>query len=212
MPANHQELKDRLNSSKDALIVLIGGSSGVGKTTVASEVARRLGITRHISTDIVREIIRALQPDNPAIQGSTFAQGSGEEVVAGFLKQAEVVGLGLRAVLKRARKEGINMVVDGANVVPSQLGEFLEAEDCQVIPVILSLGDWEIHSSRFRTRSLHSKRPAERYISRLEHIRAIQDFLVKDANRLGVPVVENLELEETVERVLALVGERFCDE
>jgi 2-phosphoglycerate kinase len=37
------------------LIVLIGGATGTGKSTVATEVAYRLGITRVTSTDFVRQ-------------------------------------------------------------------------------------------------------------------------------------------------------------
>jgi len=36
--------------------VLIGGTTGTGKSTVASEVAHRLGITRVTSTDFIREV------------------------------------------------------------------------------------------------------------------------------------------------------------
>ena len=36
------------------LIVLVGGATGTGKSTVTTEVAYRLGITRVTSTDFVR--------------------------------------------------------------------------------------------------------------------------------------------------------------
>ena len=41
------------------IIVLIGGATGTGKSTVATEVAYRLGITRVTSTDFVRQTMRA---------------------------------------------------------------------------------------------------------------------------------------------------------
>src|SRR5688500_9694937 len=36
-------------------IILLGGSTGVGKSTIATQLAARLGITRIISTDAIRE-------------------------------------------------------------------------------------------------------------------------------------------------------------
>jgi len=42
------------------IIVLIGGSTGTGKSTVAAEVAHRLGITRVASTDFIRQTMRAI--------------------------------------------------------------------------------------------------------------------------------------------------------
>ena len=41
------------------IIVLIGGATGTGKSTVATEVAYRLGVTRVTSTDLVRQTLRA---------------------------------------------------------------------------------------------------------------------------------------------------------
>ena len=42
------------------LVILIGGATGTGKSTVATEIAYRLGITRATSTDFIRQTIRAL--------------------------------------------------------------------------------------------------------------------------------------------------------
>src|SRR5690606_18625995 len=42
------------------LIVLIGGTTGVGKSTVATTVANRLGIVRIVSTDAIREVMRGI--------------------------------------------------------------------------------------------------------------------------------------------------------
>ena len=41
------------------LILLIGGATGTGKSTLATELAYRLGISRITSTDVVRQVMRA---------------------------------------------------------------------------------------------------------------------------------------------------------
>src|SRR6266542_5343312 len=41
------------------IIVLVGGGTGTGKSTLATEVAYRLGISRVTSTDFVRQTMRA---------------------------------------------------------------------------------------------------------------------------------------------------------
>src|SRR5260221_12554272 len=41
------------------ILVLVGGGTGTGKPTVATEAAYRLGITRVSSTDFIRQTIRA---------------------------------------------------------------------------------------------------------------------------------------------------------
>ena len=42
------------------LVLLIGGATGVGKSTIATQLAARLGIVRVVATDAIREVMRAL--------------------------------------------------------------------------------------------------------------------------------------------------------
>ena len=45
------------------LILLIGGTTGVGKSTTSSEIAHRLNIVRTQSTDMLREVMRLMIPE-----------------------------------------------------------------------------------------------------------------------------------------------------
>ena len=56
------------------LIILIGGTTGVGKSTLATQLAHRLGIMRVASTDMVRQVMRAFFSAElmPAIHYSSF--------------------------------------------------------------------------------------------------------------------------------------------
>ena len=81
------------------LIVLVGGATGTGKSTVATEVAYRLGITRVTSTDFVRQTMRAFLSHDfmPSIHYSSFEvrrrkRASG--VVDGFVEQTRNVLVG----------------------------------------------------------------------------------------------------------------------
>src|SRR5439155_10432680 len=79
------------------VIVLIGGATGTGKSTVATEAAYRLGITRVTSTDFVRQTMRAFFSKEfmPSIHYSSFEAAAGlrepeqaeDPVIAGFLEQ-----------------------------------------------------------------------------------------------------------------------------
>src|SRR5262249_9604587 len=59
------------------IILLVGGATGTGKSTVATDVAYRLGITRVTSTDFVRQTMRAFfsREFMPAIHFSSFEAG-----------------------------------------------------------------------------------------------------------------------------------------
>ena len=49
----------RLDRLERPLVVLIGGTTGVGKSTIATMLAARLGVNRVIATDVIRQVLRA---------------------------------------------------------------------------------------------------------------------------------------------------------
>ena len=59
------------------IVLLVGGATGTGKSTLATEIAHRLGITRVTSTDTVRQTMRAFfsQKFMPSIHYSSFEAG-----------------------------------------------------------------------------------------------------------------------------------------
>ena len=99
-------------------LVLVGGATGTGKSTVATEVAHRLGITRVTSTDVVRQTMRAFFSAEfmPSIHYSSFEAGKAVSRVegdkrdpnlTGFLDQTRNVLVGVHAVLGRRWRRGI---------------------------------------------------------------------------------------------------------
>src|SRR5207302_4001917 len=110
------------------ILLLIGGATGTGKSTVATEVAHRLGITRVTSTDFVRQTMRAFFSHEfmPTIHYSSFEAGQGvpdadDPLVSGFLDQSRNVLVGVRAAIERALHVGWSMVLEGLHLVPGLL-------------------------------------------------------------------------------------------
>jgi 2-phosphoglycerate kinase len=196
------------------LIVLIGGSTGTGKSTVAAEVAHRLGITRVTSTDFIRQTMRAFFSSEfmPTIHYSSFEAGAGidEEVtgdptIVGFLDQSRHVCVGVEAALRRALTEGWSMVLEGVHLVPGLLPPDLEG--AVLLHVIVGIGDEEAHRMHFHVRDSATGgiRAMQKYLDRLSDIRRIQGYLLERARREGVPVVENANVERTIDEVIELV-------
>ena len=54
--------------------VLLGGTTGVGKSTLATMAAHRLGVTRVIATDVIRQVLRASFSRDfmPSVHSSAF--------------------------------------------------------------------------------------------------------------------------------------------
>ena len=184
------------------LIILIGGATGTGKSTVASEVAYRLGITRVTSTDFVRQTMRALFSAEflPAIHYSSFDAGRAlptaqeEEIdplLHGFLEQTRHVLGGVQAAIDRSLEEGWSMVIEGVHLVPGMLPR--EVENALVVDCVVKIDNEETHAGHFWIRDISSEgvRPLDKYLQRLGDIRYLQDYIVERAQMERVPVIEN---------------------
>ncbi len=68
---------ERLRALDLPIVILVGGATGTGKSTVATEVAHRLGITRVTSTDFIRQTLRAFfsREFMPSVHESSFRAG-----------------------------------------------------------------------------------------------------------------------------------------
>ena len=197
------------------IIVLIGGATGTGKSTVATEVAYRLGITRVTSTDFVRQTLRAFfSPEfMPSIHYSSFEAGKGlrsaeeEEVdplLHGFLDQTRNVLVGVNAAIERSLAEGWSTVLEGVHLVP---GMTAPINDALVVQCVLAIDSEEAHASHFWIRDIASDgaRSLDKYLERLSDIRYLQDYIIERAEREGVPVIRNKDRESATSAVIELV-------
>jgi 2-phosphoglycerate kinase len=196
------------------VIVLVGGATGTGKSTVATEAAYRLGITRVTSTDSVRQTMRAFfsQEFMPSIHYSSFEAAAGlrepeqadDPVIAGFLEQTRNVLVGVRASIERALEEGWSMVLEGVHLVPGMLPRI---DGALVVQCVLAIEDEEEHSTHFMVRDagLDGLRPHQKYLERLDDIRRVQEHIVRRARRHGVPVITHTDMREAIDAVLELV-------
>jgi 2-phosphoglycerate kinase len=196
------------------LIIMIGGSTGTGKSTVAAEVAHRLGITRVASTDFIRQTMRAFfSPEfMPTIHYSSFEAGEGidEEVtgdptIVGFVDQCRHVCVGVEAAIRRSLTEGWSMVLEGVHLVPGLLPTVLEG--ALIVHVVIEIADEDVHRVHFHIRdaSTGGVRAMDKYLDQMEAIRRVQTYVVGRAKREGVPVVENANVERTIDQVIELV-------
>ncbi len=195
------------------LVVLIGGAPGAGKSTVATEVAHRLGITRIVSTDVIRQVMRGMVPRDIAPQIHTSSYGAAavlprataeaDRTIVGFAQQADTVAVGVRGVVERAVEERFPLVLEGVHLIPgTRLVD--DAATATVVELLMAVPDEEAHQSHFYLRGDHTgqARPVGRYLKAFGEIRQIQEFLVATADRCGVEVVDSTDLDAAVRRVM----------
>ncbi|MEZ4606706.1 MAG: AAA family ATPase [Deinococcales bacterium] len=207
----------RLRHSRKPLIILLGGTSGVGKSTLASELAYRLGIGRIVSTDALRQALRSLISAelSPILHSSSFAAwrtellpGESEKVKAkrvlrAFQTQVQQVAKALDAVIERARDEGMSMLMEGVHVVPGFLN-LSPLRGAVVVAIIISQSDEIRHQNNFRKRSSDSRK-ANDYLEHFQEIRILQDFITQQAKNKDIPVIDFNDLDSALEKALDII-------
>jgi 2-phosphoglycerate kinase len=205
------------------LVIMIGGATGVGKSTIATQLAVRLGIVRVVATDAIREVMRALFTSElmPTLYTSSFEADSAlreppprplDRVIVGFREQTAAVAVGIRALVERAAVEGTSIIIEGAHVVPGFFD--LEAYEGRVlaVPLVVSVDDEELHRSHFAARSTdRSSRPLERYVQGFPNIRRVQKYIKSQALSHNVPVIPNYSLDQALAGTIDLVVERTSE-
>lgn len=201
------------------LIILFGGTTGVGKSTIASEVAHRLNITRIVATDTIREVMRALFSVElmPSLYKSSYDAWESlhvplpemaDPVTIGFIEQTKSVMVGIKATIDRAIKEGQNMVMEGVHLVPGFYN--FDYEHAFVIPIIVSVDDEELHRSHFYLREIETDgfRAYERYKANFPQIRRVGSYIDQLALQHGIPIIRSVQLDEAVAQTMKEISNR----
>ena len=212
-----------LRKSDEPLIILIGGASGVGTSSMAFELANRLGLKNIIGTDMIREVMRKIisKELNPVIHKSSFNAHESirtpairvDAAIEGFISHVDVVNVGVEAIVERSINEGISIIIEGVHIVPGFIREDLINKG-NIIMLILTVDDEEIHKQRFFTRCRQPwvKRSLENYMDNFDSIRKTQDFLINQANIHNTYVINNVDYRQTIDLMVNDIIKEFGGE
>ena len=204
------------------VVILIGGATGVGKTSVATEVAHRIGIGKILSTDTIRQIMRMMFSHDllPAIHHSSFEawkefpseENDSNVVVTAFREQATKIVVGVRALLERAINENSSIIIDGVHLVPGLISYREFERRAYIVPVVISTLNAARHLERFPLRQSQARnRSAKKYRENFKSILHIQDYILEMAENHDTPIVENKHLDETVASILTVITNTLRD-
>ena len=177
--------------------LFISGKGGVGKSTLSTRLALRLGINRIVTTDAIREVLRTVIPSSvlPELHCSTF-EGIDDRVQSQvykwdvFRRQAHSVVSAVGAVAHRYVKEQRSVILEGVHIVPGFITNKLEGlkEKPIVIEFLLVLDSEERHRAQLLRRSSHEpSRASGRYIENFVVIRELQKELRRMAKEASIP-------------------------
>jgi len=199
------------------LLLLICGTVGSGKSTVATEVAHLLEIVRIQSTDMLREVMRMMMPKKllPVLHSSSFnawktlpiqdmQDREKEQLVAeGYRSQVDLLAVPCEAVLQRAVEESVPIILEGVHAHPDLMNLAPDDSDAIMVHVTLAVLKSRELKSRLRGRGVEvPQRRAKRYLNRFESIWGLQTFLLTEADRCDVPIITNSDKEKAVIQII----------
>ena len=219
---------DFLNSGR-GLIFLIGGTAGCGKSSTANMLASRLEIVRTQSTDMLREVMRTMIPEQmmPVLHQSSFTawkglsgqkQAKGEVseamLIQGYRSQADLLSLAIEAVIERATREHVSLILEGVHMHPAFMEKLQAETDAVVIPVMLGLLKRKHLQQRIKRRSTNvPDRGAKHYLQHFDEIWRLQSYLLSEADHVNIPIAVNESRDkiftEIMRYTIATLAENF---
>jgi 2-phosphoglycerate kinase len=219
---------DFINSGRE-LIFLIGGTAGCGKSSTANMLANRLEIVRTQSTDMLREVMRTMIPEKlmPVLHQSSFTAWKGlprqkktkgnvseAQLVQGYRSQADLLSLAIEAVVDRATREHVSLVLEGVHVHPAFMEKLQTETDAVVIPVMLGLLKRKHLQQRIKDRSTNvPDRGAEHYLQYFDEIWRLQTYLLSEADRANIHIAVNENRDKIFSEIMrftiATLAENF---
>ena len=205
------------------LVILMGGATGVGKSTIATQLAARLGIVRVVATDAIREVMRSMLSPQlmPTLHTSSFQADTAlrepptrvsDALVVGFREQTAAVAVGINALIERAAMEGTSIIIEGAHIVPGFFDIESFGDRMLAVPFVVGVEDEGRHMTHFAAREgATAARPAKRYADGFPNIRRIQGYVLSQAASHGVPMIDNLSFDSSIAAVIDLVLERATE-
>lgn len=184
-----------------ANILLIGGATGVGTSTIAMRVAAdpAIQVRSVIGTDALREVVRQFVPPDviPELAHSSYdgylALGDSAELLNAYRRQLHVIGLGVTAIIKRAVQENIRLIIEGVHVSPEPIRARLTSEERKhVAEILIDIESPQVHRERLANRAEFSPgRDVSRQLANFDRIRQLRAYLYDVARMYHIPIVSN---------------------
>jgi 2-phosphoglycerate kinase len=217
--------RDFINSGRP-IIFLIGGTAGCGKSTIATILASRLDIVRSQSTDMLREVMRTMLPEQllPVLHTSSFTAWKAlpkqpEEfredpealLINGYRSQADLLSVAIQAVIQRALRERVSLIVEGVHVHPAFVETLTGKNDAILMPIMLGMLKRKQLQRRIRGRGSNApQRRADRYLEHFDEIWGLQSYLLSEADRVNIPIVINSDRDKVFREIMRITIETLA--
>jgi 2-phosphoglycerate kinase len=208
----------RAKRSGRPVAIVLGGAAGTGKSSLATRLAVRLNITRVVTTDAIRDVLRTVVPANvlPELHQSTFEVLAPDAVdpFSGFLRQCSAVGAAAVAVADRLADEHRSLIIEGVHAIPGAIAHELLDHPAQpiVIERLIIQADADRHADLLGRRATSEpQRKGDRHLAGFDRIRMIQDRLRTEALAHHVPIIDGADAGDLTQDIVDEIVRRLDD-
>ena len=198
-------------------VILIGSASGIGKSTIAAELAKKLNIKHLIESDFLRAVVRGIigKEYAPALHSSSYDAykhirnksrytNYDELIAAGFDDHASYVIPAIEKVIQRAITDYDDIIIEGVHLVPGLINTE-QFEDYANIYFFVLSSDEESHKERFVKRAIQIHRCGKQ-LDFFKENRIIHDHLLAQAKANDVHVIKAESIDRTLEKILSVIN------
>ena len=168
-------------------LLIIVGTSGVGKSTMSAKLASALDFSKVASTDTVREVLRTqfTSSEKPSLHRSSF-ESAGGSAVEDWGATVDAVSDGVQAVIERALEKRGDLLLEGVHYSPNKdvIDKWREAGGIAT-GVVLYVTSENMHRGMIANREKHNGKQVDHYLGNLDRIRVIQENLVVSGSHSG---------------------------
>ena len=198
-------------------VILIGSASGIGKSTIAAEIAKKLNIKHLIESDFIRAVVRGIigKEYAPALHSSSYDAYKHlrnknryvdyhDLVSAGFDEHASYVIPALEKIIQRAITDYDDIIIEGVHLVPGLIN-IEQFKDFSKIYFFILSSDEKSHQERFVKRAVQIHRGGKQ-LDYFKENRIIHDHLITQAKINNVHIINSETIEKTLEKILSIIN------
>ncbi|MCY3414096.1 MAG: hypothetical protein INQ03_20800 [Candidatus Heimdallarchaeota archaeon] len=194
------------------MVILLGGVTGIGKSTLAGQLGANFEIKSILGTDLIREVLRvtiseALMPTLHASSymahrklDTSFLPATSKSVL-GFEEQARAVTVGIESAIEQALQDEEVLIIEGVHLVPGILKQKI-LKHKSVVFFMLSLKNEEVHRERLKIRETKVEARGEHYLKYFSNIRKIHDYLITRAEKNNIKIIDIEDDEEALTEII----------
>jgi len=208
-------------------LIFITGINGSGKTVLAHELAKRLGIVYTSSTDAIRAVVRQYitkdaspmlhapitlshnfitqEPEN--IKLKWRFKGKIPEALYGFYAQADMLRDGITAFCERDITEKKDLILEGTHLIPNW---YPMKPNVNFLHILVTVRNKEVYLRRIAQQSdpmfAYRIEAAERSFTYQDHLVKLADiYNVSAQTGKKILIVENEDIDRTVSAIASYV-------